>query len=143
MDLSKLTGPQLKVLPLLASGKSNKECAEEAGVSESSVSKMKNIPHFRAALNWLRREALERTVSQIQMQLPLVAASVINIAINGTEEKSRLEAGKLLFQFAGLLDGKRGADTGPTNAAEIAASQKLAGESETLAAEIAGWAKSA
>ena len=137
MDIGKLSAKQLKALPLLANGVSQKEMAVTVEVAESTVSEWKRQPRFAAALNHLRREALEEARTRLQSNAVFFVESLLTLAKDAKEERVRLEIIRTGLAAVGLLEADFAAGIGPTDADEIETKQKLEKQNKDFVAAFA------
>lgn len=79
-QLMTLTIEQEKALPLLMTGLSDREVAEQVGVRRETVTKWRNHhPAFRAELNRLRGELHDQTLNGLRNLIPQAIAALADV----------------------------------------------------------------
>lgn len=94
-----------RIICLLATGRSNKEAAEQAGVSLSTIERLKRDADFRVELSEAVGQVYRSSLLQLTLGMEKASSELLRI-INSpdTPDRLKLRAIEILFAQAGNLD---------------------------------------
>ncbi|MBI2061982.1 MAG: tyrosine-type recombinase/integrase [Nitrospirae bacterium] len=93
MSRSETKNEDAALLAALAAGKSVDECAKATGVSRATAYRRLDDPAFKAELDRLKRDILDRTMAQLS-EAGLEAVKTLRSLMSHGKESARLDAGK-------------------------------------------------
>jgi hypothetical protein len=86
-----------KMIAALAAGKTQKEAAQEAGMSERSVRRRMDDPNFRRRVNEACLAMYNTAIGKASAQSDQAVTTLVEILTDGDREANRLRAAQLLL----------------------------------------------